>query len=97
LNVHADRIEAVSPTTCPGDVLTSRALASLDQLFSFAEPWAIMNPQMRCLFHKGREYQAEIEASRGEWDFDLIDYASSTSEEARILEITHLQRKTSAR
>ena len=97
LTVHSSRIEGVAPQDCPADIFTARALAALGQLFVFVQPWAAENSQLRCLFHKGREYRAEVETCRGDWEFDLGEWPSKTSEDARILEITHLQRKTPSR
>lgn len=94
LEVRSERIERIDPMSVQADLVTARALASLEMLFAFVGPWMAGNPNMRCLFHKGREYRAEVEQCRGEWSFDLLDHESITSADARILEISNLQRKT---
>ncbi|MEO0497715.1 MAG: 16S rRNA (guanine(527)-N(7))-methyltransferase RsmG, partial [Pseudomonadota bacterium] len=94
LKVRSERIEKLEAFDVQVDVVTARALASLDQLLAFVGPWASRNPSLRCLFHKGREYRSEVDCCRGEWSFDLIEHCSMTSPDARILEISNLQRKT---
>jgi 16S rRNA (guanine527-N7)-methyltransferase len=93
LTVRSERIESVDPAGAPADFVTARALASLDLLLSFVEPWSSRNSLLKCLFHKGREYHAEVDACRGSWTFDLIEHESITSPDARVLEISNVERK----
>jgi 16S rRNA (guanine527-N7)-methyltransferase len=88
-HVHAVRIEdAVGRVTQP-EIVTARALANLDQLLGMAAPW--LNAGARALFHKGRDYRAEIEESALHWRFDLIEHRSVVDEESVILEIGALE------
>ena len=85
--VICQRIEAV--TGLAGDVVTARALASLDQLLTFIAP--IISPDGVALLLKGRQAPAEIEAARRLWTFDLISHVSRTDPDARILQIKDIR------
>lgn len=73
------------------DYVTARALASLSDLLAMSENW--MAHGATGLFHKGREFQREIEEARGGWDFDLIEHASVVESDSVILEISNLKRR----
>ena len=88
--VHNRRIEDAVKTISRPDVVTARALASLDILLNLTEAW-LSNGSVG-LFHKGREYQREIEEARGGWKFDLIEHKSVVSDDSVILKISNLQR-----
>ncbi|RFC68477.1 MULTISPECIES: 16S rRNA (guanine(527)-N(7))-methyltransferase RsmG [Mesorhizobium] len=85
-----ERIEiAVSASPAP-QVITARALASLDMLFALAEPWFAAGA--KGLFHKGRDYEREIEESSAKWRFDLIKHPSRIDAESVVLEISNVAR-----
>lgn len=90
--VHALRIEAVRDEIKCSDIVTARALASLDDLFDLSEPW--LTGGATALFQKGRDYQREIDESRVRWDFDLVKHQSAIDQTSVILEISNLQRKS---
>ncbi len=73
-------------------VVTARALASLGDLFTLAEPW--LSDGAKALFQKGRDYQREIDESRVGWSFDLVKHPSAIDQASVILEISNLRRKT---
>lgn len=83
------RIEDAFPLTGPVEIVTARALAPLDQLLGWARPW--LEQDGRGLFHKGRDYSAEIEESRDRWQFDLVIHADEVDPQGRILEIAALR------
>ncbi len=87
------RIESVPERMRNADVVTARALASLEQLLAWAEPALSPDrrPPARALFHKGRDFQREIEESRGSWKFDLIHHPSRIDPESVVLEITGVE------
>lgn len=91
--VHAIRIEEAVKKIDQCDAISARALAELDQLLGFATPWAERNPKLRCYFHKGRDYRAEIEKARGRWDFDLVLHQSAIETDSVILELASLRRR----
>ncbi|PYE89057.1 16S rRNA (guanine(527)-N(7))-methyltransferase RsmG [Phyllobacterium leguminum] len=88
--VHARRIEAMWDNVQAPDIITARALASLPELLSLAEPW--LKEGATALFQKGREYRREIEESRDAWDYDLIEHSSAIGEGSVILQISNLRR-----
>ncbi|MEM8839310.1 MAG: 16S rRNA (guanine(527)-N(7))-methyltransferase RsmG, partial [Pseudomonadota bacterium] len=58
-SVHNSRIESLpKPPDLTADFLSARALAPLDELFSYASPYS-QNGTV-CFFHKGREIDGEI-------------------------------------
>ena len=86
--VHAARIDDVHLIVNPPEIVTARALAPLPGLLSLAEPWLVAGS--RGLFHKGRDYVAEIKEARDAWRFDLIEHRSMVDREGMILEIRNL-------
>jgi 16S rRNA (guanine527-N7)-methyltransferase len=89
--VHAMRIEG--SYAAPGDpeIVTARALAPLPKLLGLAEPW--LSAGARGLFHKGREYSAEIKESAAGWDYDLVNHKSLIDPDSVILEVNRLRRR----
>jgi 16S rRNA (guanine527-N7)-methyltransferase len=69
-------------------LITSRALASLDLLFSFAHP--LREEGATCLFPKGEQYATEIAQARANWSFDHRVIPSKTNEKAGIVSVSQL-------
>lgn len=92
--VHPLRIEEAQIKLQDCDAISARALADLNQLLAFSEPWAQRNPSLRCFFHKGRDYQLEIEKARGRWDFDLVLHRSAIETDSVILELANVRRRS---
>lgn len=90
--VHAIRIEDAQAKLPSCDAISARALTELDRLCDLVEPWALRNPDLRCYFHKGRDYRVEIEKARGRWDFDLIVHQSAIEPDSVILELAKIRR-----
>jgi 16S rRNA (guanine527-N7)-methyltransferase len=90
--VLARRIDDVYPLVLEPEIVTARALAALPDLLDLSSPW--LTKGARALFHKGRDYRAEVEESAHRWTFDLIEHPSMTDAEGVILEITDLRPAT---
>ena len=60
-----ERIEKVD---IRADIVTARALASLDKLLNYSSGILIQNG--RCLFSKGQSYEKEIAEAQGDWEFN---------------------------
>ena len=90
--VHSERIEAMWDKIAIPEVVTARALASLNVLFELAGPW--LTNGSKALFQKGRDYQREIDESRVGWSFDLVQHESAIDTSSVILEISNLRRIT---
>ncbi|MBX3584072.1 MAG: 16S rRNA (guanine(527)-N(7))-methyltransferase RsmG [Rhizobiaceae bacterium] len=90
--IYGKRIESVSREVMDTPhFVTARALTSLDSLLSLSAPW--LTRGARGLFHKGRDYQREIEESAHQWQFDLVKHASKIDDESVVLEVINLKRR----
>ena len=87
--VHICRIEDAPDRVAAPEIVTARALAPLPNLLGLASPWLLAGATG--LFHKGRDYRAEIAESRDEWQFDLVEHISKIDPDSRILSITGLR------
>ena len=88
--IHARRIEDVHKLVRQPHVVTARALASLPLLLDLAAPW--LTNGARGLFHKGRDYRAEVEESAHHWNFDLVEHASTIDPQGVVLDIRNLRK-----
>ena len=73
------------------DILSARALAPLDKLLSFSE--MLKKPEGRAIFLKGVTFQDEIDVANRNWGFSVNSHVSTTSSEARVLEISRIVRR----
>lgn len=86
--VIADRIEKIP--ALDADILTARALSSLDKLMGFAE--LHLNPTGFAIFPKGETYKKEIEDAVVSWTFELEEITSETNSSGAILKIGDITR-----
>jgi 16S rRNA (guanine527-N7)-methyltransferase len=87
--VIARRIDDSYPLVSAPQIVTARALASLPALLDLSAPW--LTNGARGLFHKGRDYRAEVSESAQRWSFDLVEHGSMTDQHGVILELSDLQ------
>ncbi|WP_296746412.1 16S rRNA (guanine(527)-N(7))-methyltransferase RsmG [Mesorhizobium sp.] len=90
--VLAKRIDDSYSLVSEPEIVTARALAALPDLLDLSAPW--LTKGARALFHKGRDYRAEVEESAHRWAFDLVEHSSMTDPHGVILEITDLRPAT---
>ncbi len=83
-----DRIEKIKVEKA--DVITSRAMTSLNELLAYAYPFC--KKETLCIFPKGKKYAEEIKEAQKNWKFDCQIKDSVTSNEGRILLINHLSK-----
>ncbi len=88
--VHNMRIEEAYAAVKP-DVITARALASLNDLCAYVMPWAEQNLALQMLFMKGENAPQEIKFAQKQYKFDVEGYQSETSKQARILHLRNLR------
>ncbi|OCX65334.1 16S rRNA (guanine(527)-N(7))-methyltransferase RsmG [Thioclava sp. SK-1] len=88
VEVHATRIEALEPARA--NVLSARALASLDLLLEFAERHLLEDGT--ALFSKGETWKNEVVAAKDKWRFECDPIQSYTNEAAAILRISGVSR-----
>lgn len=91
VEVKAERIEKIEPQNA--DVMTARALASLEKLLEFAERHLADNG--RAIFLKGETAIKEVEEARESWDFKCEQGQSLTSKAASLLTVRNIRRERS--
>ena len=89
-NVNASRIESVAKQYRGIDVVTARALSSLEKLLLLTQSW--LSSGAVGLFLKGRDYSQELIKCRGSWEFDLLIHNSRIEENSVLLEIQNLKK-----
>jgi 16S rRNA (guanine527-N7)-methyltransferase len=77
------RIEMAPPANA--EVVTARALAPLAQLLEWSDRHRM--DTAICLFHKGKDWQAEVDEAKKRWDFSPEAFASVTDRDAVLLRI----------
>nr|WP_157014591.1 16S rRNA (guanine(527)-N(7))-methyltransferase RsmG [Mesorhizobium xinjiangense] len=87
--VDARRVEDVVAATPPPQIVTARALASLETLLDMTWPW--IDAGSRALFHKGRDYAAEIELIGDTRNLHLVQHRSIIDDDSVILDIRKLK------
>ena len=86
VTIHNGRIENIAQETDTyPDIVTARALASLDQLLALTEPWWRDNGAMQAIFLKGERAEEEIAEARKKYDFTLQQFTSQTDKAAQVL------------
>ena len=87
--IRNERIEqVVDRLTAAGelpDIVTARALAPLPKLLTWSAP--LLARGGRAIFHKGRDFQKELDDCHGLWRFDLVKHASLVEADSVLLEI----------
>jgi 16S rRNA (guanine527-N7)-methyltransferase len=73
------------------DVISARAVASLDRLFAMALPFS--RPETRWILPKGSSAQSELEAAEASWQGEFRLEPSLTDPDARIVVATGVRRK----
>ncbi|WP_104667956.1 16S rRNA (guanine(527)-N(7))-methyltransferase RsmG [Ensifer adhaerens] len=93
-SVHPVRIEDAGAMVPRADAVSARALADLTLLLDYSAPWMMANEQKAvAYFHKGRDYQREIDKAVGRYQFDLVKHPSVVEPDSVVLEIANLSRK----
>ncbi len=90
VTIHADRLERLGDRMPPPDIITARAVASLDLLLDRIKLY--IAPNTVCLFHKGRRVDAEIEQARKRWTMALEKIPSETDPSGVILRLEGIGR-----
>ncbi len=89
--VHAKRIEDSYEAVGAVDAVSARALADLGQLLELCYPW-LRQQNSFAAFHKGRDFEREIDEARGRFGFDLVKHDSRVASESVILELRTVAR-----
>ena len=86
--VHAKRIQDILPTLPQIDVLSARALASLDQLFEFASK--CRNEPSAMLFLKGKDVNQELTDAQNKWRFGYEIFPSRVESSGCVVSVRSL-------
>jgi len=86
--VHAAKVERIAGKF---DVITARAVASVDSLLSISHH--LSTDKTLWLFPKGKSAQSELDEARAKWQGDFRLETSLTSDEAAILVASGVRRK----
>ncbi len=73
-----------------GDIVTARALASLNDLFEYVQPF--LSEESTCLFPKGRNYAKECEEALRYWEYEK-EVIPSLSGDGALLRIRKIRKK----
>ncbi|WP_417692265.1 16S rRNA (guanine(527)-N(7))-methyltransferase RsmG [Roseibium sp.] len=88
--VHPGRIESVAKSWEHGPVeaVSARALANLDLLLNLSEPF--WRTGATCVFHKGQDFQREVNEASQRWTFDLVERNSLIDSTSRLLLLSNI-------
>jgi 16S rRNA (guanine527-N7)-methyltransferase len=90
VTIHNCRIDDIKEIEF-ADVVTSRALATLEKLLGFSE--RLRKEAGRCIFLKGRKAQEEVLEAQKSWDFDYQSQVSLSDPHGQVLIIERMTRK----
>ncbi len=88
VKIHTARIEKLTPFAA--DLVTARALASLESLLDYAE--AFMMPESHCLFLKGATAADELTAAAKSWKMTVEQLPSQSGPAGNLLHIRDISR-----
>ena len=91
VNINNMRIESYICADNAPEIVTARALTNLNSLLAYCELW--ISGKTVGLFHKGRDYQKELNECHDKWQFDLVEHKSKIADDSVILEISNLVRR----
>ena len=88
VKIHRARIENL--TAFAADIVTARALASLESLLDYAEPFLM--PSSHCLFLKGATAADELTAAAKSWKMNIEQLPSRSGPAGNLLHIRDISR-----
>ncbi|MTI43979.1 16S rRNA (guanine(527)-N(7))-methyltransferase RsmG [Roseibium hamelinense] len=88
--VHPGRIESVSKELSNEqvDAVSARALAGLTSLLQLASPFTMRGA--KAVFHKGQDFQREVNEASHAWSFDLVEKKSIIDPSSRMLLLSEI-------
>ncbi len=89
VTIHSERLERLGNRIPPPDIITARAVASLDLLLDKTKLY--ITPNTVCLFHKGSRADAEIAEARRRWRMTLNKIPSETDPSGVILRLEDIR------
>ena len=86
--IHCCRVETSFIHIKKPNIVTARALASLNSLLQLTRPW--LEQGATALFQKGRDYKKELFEAQKNWTFDYLVHQSKIDKQSVILEISNI-------
>jgi 16S rRNA (guanine527-N7)-methyltransferase len=98
VKIHTERVESVASELPAPDLITARALASVEKLADLCSPWVLASGESggkasKMLLLKGRGAEQEIDQAKNMYDFNTKLERSVTDHEAHILILSEFMRK----
>ncbi|SIQ84756.1 16S rRNA (guanine527-N7)-methyltransferase [Rhizobium sp. RU20A] len=90
-SVHVVRIESSYDRVGPVQAVSARALSDLSDLLELSFPWLSASGCFAA-YHKGRDFERELNEARGRFGFDLVKHDSRVATESVILELRNVAR-----
>ncbi|WP_354688090.1 16S rRNA (guanine(527)-N(7))-methyltransferase RsmG [Candidatus Liberibacter africanus] len=94
--VFACRIQEAPKMIKECDVISARAVASIDTLLEYSFPWLSKNDNSKAFFYKGCNYGLELDKAKHRWDFSFIKHNSLVHNDSVVLEISRVNRTLKA-
>jgi len=89
LNIFRSRLEDMDEIKF--DIITSRALSSLDRLFTYSQKFIKKNTVL--IFLKGKTVNEEISFAKKKWKFNFTKYQSISDKRGTTLNISGLKKR----
>ncbi len=89
ITVHNQRIEKID--AFPAEVISARALAPVEKLLEYAEPFS--HPKTEFCFLKGQDVDAELTKAAKCWNMSVNKHQSLTSKDGCILTLEDVSRR----
>lgn len=89
--IYNERLENIKFDNINFDLITARAVASIDKLFKLSI--GLFSFNTIALLQKGQSFEQELELAAQYWNFDYIKYDSAVNENSVILQINNLRKK----
>lgn len=87
VTIHSKRIENIEPFEA--DIISARALASLEKLLNFSAPFS--TEKTTHLYLKGQDVDVELTNAAKCWRMDAIKHPSLSSSEGSVLELRNVR------
>lgn len=85
LSIQVENKRVESLTSPPADILSARALATIDQIFSWTQQLTDLSTVF--ILPKGKTAQQELDAATESWSFEYLTSKSATDPEASLLKL----------
>ena len=89
VEIKNERIENLAMP--PADIITSRALASLDKLLEYSKPFC--SSKTKLIFLKGEKWKEEIICAEKKWNILYKAFESKTNNKGCVVYIENIRRK----